>query len=116
LRRKRLIAGDLLSAKGKCQFTENLVEAAACDEAGGNMPVCGAGEAASIRAAAPNAFLTVAVGINNPEVASGLEAIRASFAAMRNGADGIYTGMSIGVVAEMARESIPVIGHVGYIP
>ena len=35
---------------------------------------------------------------------------------MADGADAIYTGMSTAVVAEMSRESIPVVGHVGYVP
>src|SRR3954469_8838553 len=35
---------------------------------------------------------------------------------MNMGADAVYSAMSTKVVEVMARESIPVIGHIGYVP
>ncbi len=44
------------------------------------------------------------------------EAMRAAFAAMADGAVTVYCAMSAGVVERLAREGIPVIGHVGLVP
>ena len=35
---------------------------------------------------------------------------------MNLGADAVYSGMSMKVVEAMAREYIPVIGHIGFVP
>ena len=43
-------------------------------------------------------------------------AIREGFRAMEIGADGIYFSGGLNIVEAMAREGIPVTGHVGYVP
>ena len=110
---------DLLNLKGVRQLTEVLVrteeEAIACEEARIDLLITVAGEQArKIRAAAPNTFLTM--GILYGDCASPTEAVRAGFAALKDGADAVYACMSIPYIAAMAQEGIPVVGHVGLVP
>lgn len=116
----KLTLQDLREAKGKRQLAEVLTiepdEARACEAAGVDMLVTSQEHTRTIREAAPNTFLVSGLGIHDPEIVTAADAIRASFKAINDGADAIYTGMSVAVVAEMARESIPVVGHVGYVP
>ncbi|RKX45889.1 MAG: 3-methyl-2-oxobutanoate hydroxymethyltransferase, partial [Verrucomicrobia bacterium] len=70
----------------------------------------------AIREAAPNTFLTVGSGINDPELASEEGAIAHGFQALADGADAVYTGLSCERIRAMSREKIPCIGHVGYVP
>ena len=117
---KKLTLKDLREAKGRRQLTEVLTtdidEARACETAGIDMLVTAKQFTKAMREAAPNTFLISGLGIQDPEVCTGADAIRAGFEAMADGADAVYTGMSIEVIAEMAREYIPVVGHVGYVP
>ncbi|MDA1045284.1 MAG: 3-methyl-2-oxobutanoate hydroxymethyltransferase [Verrucomicrobia bacterium] len=117
---KKWTIQGIFDAKGKQQlseiYTESKDEARAAEEAGIDMIVTPIEHASKVRAGAPNTFLILGMGVNNPNVCNGTEAIRKGFEAIQAGADAVYCGMSVGVVAEMAKESIPVIGHVGYIP
>lgn len=115
----RMTVKELLDLKGQRQLTEVLVtmpeEAAACEAAGIDLLVTGlGGRAKEIREAAPNTFLTL--GLRYGECASAEEAIRAGFKALDAGADAVYACMSTDFIAAMAREGIPVVGHVGLIP
>jgi 3-methyl-2-oxobutanoate hydroxymethyltransferase len=119
--RKKLTIHDLFQAKKqKTQLTEiftmDLIEAQACDEAGIDILVTMTSSLKAIREAAPNTFLVAADEINHPQIANKDAAVSAGFQAMNNGADAIYTGLSCKCVKAMAREKIPVIGHVGYVP
>ena len=64
-------------------------------------------------AAAPNSFLSAATphGLPSPE-----EAIRVGFRALETGASSVYCSASAFIVAAMAREGIPVVGHLGLVP
>ncbi|MEZ4870623.1 MAG: 3-methyl-2-oxobutanoate hydroxymethyltransferase [Caldilineaceae bacterium] len=115
----RLTVKEFLDLKGKRQLTEVLVttpeEAAACEAAGIDLIITGlGGRVKEIRDAAPNTFLTL--GLRYGDCASGEEAIRAGFKALDAGADAVYACMSTEFIAGMAREGIPVVGHVGLIP
>ena len=116
----KLTVADLLACKGQRQLTEVLTtdpdEARACQEAGIDMLVSPQQFTRQIAEAAPDTFLIAGLGINDPDIVTPADAIRASFRAMSDGADAIYTGLSLPVVAAMANESIPVVGHVGYVP
>jgi len=119
--KKKLTLYDLFQAKKQKQQltevnTDDPLEAAACEAAGVDMIVTCAPNTRMIRAAAPNTFLTAAYGINDPEIASEDAAIAAGFQALTDGADAIYTGLSCERVKALAREKIPCIGHVGYVP
>ena len=110
---------ELLNLKGVRQLSEVLVrteeEALACEEAGIDLLITVAGEQArKIRAAAPNTFLTM--GILYGECTSPSEAIKAGFAALKDGADAVYACMSIPFIEAMSKEGIPVVGHVGLVP
>ncbi len=117
---KKLTIQDLYDGKGKKQFTETYthcpLEARAAEEAGIDIIVTCMRFAPVVREAAPNTLMTVGMGIHDPNMCNATEAIRESFKAMQLGADMIYCGMSVDTVGEMAREHIPVIGHVGYVP
>jgi 3-methyl-2-oxobutanoate hydroxymethyltransferase len=67
-----------------------------------------------IRAAAPTAFLSV--GMPHGAVSSPHEAVRLGFEMMQRGADAVYCSHSPYFVEAMAREGIPVTGHVGLVP
>ena len=64
-------------------------------------------------AAAPNSFLSAATphGLASPE-----EAIRVAFRALELGASSVYCSASPFIVEAMARERIPVVGHLGMVP
>ena len=64
-------------------------------------------------AAAPNGFLSAATphGLASPE-----EAIRVAFRALEAGASSVYCSASPFIISAMAREGIPVVGHLGLVP
>ncbi len=120
--RKKLTVHDLLKLKkspNKRQLTEVFVEtpqeAAACEAAGIDMLVCMGDEIGkSIREAAPTCFVTMA--ISRALAVSEKATLEAGFRQLSNGADAVYTSMSSHRVSQMAREKIPVVGHVGFVP
>lgn len=110
---------DLFDLKGKRQlaqiFVSTVAEAVAAEEAGIEMiMVPERFDVKGIRAAAPNAFMTV--GIKYGQYPSAEESIRGGFRALDNGADATYFGGSIKFIEAMAEQGIPVVGHVGFIP
>jgi 3-methyl-2-oxobutanoate hydroxymethyltransferase len=117
----KLTIHDLFEAKkiGKT-FTEirtsDLREAVACAEAGVEIIMCMKEDLPIIRPAVPNVFIIAAHNVNLPEVCGPSEAVRAGFELMNMGADAVYSAMSTQVVEVMSRESIPVIGHIGFVP
>jgi hypothetical protein len=64
-------------------------------------------------AAAPDSFLSAATphGSASPE-----EAIRIAFRALEIGASAVYCSASPFIIEAMARERIPVVGHLGMVP
>jgi len=115
----KLTVKDLFALKGKRQLTEiyvrNAKEAAACEAAGIDMLITSErSDTQSIRAAAPNTFLTI--GQAYGDYTSAPEAVGSAFRALRNGADAVYSGSSLGFVKAIADEGIPVVGHVGFVP
>lgn len=110
---------DLQSKKGTHKWLQMHVdspaEAAAAVEAGIEILSCDPGETLkSIRAAAPLAFISA--GMFHGTASSPEEAIRAGFAIMEDGADTVYCSSSPQFIEAMAREGIPVTGHVGLVP
>jgi 3-methyl-2-oxobutanoate hydroxymethyltransferase len=115
---KKLTIKDLFDLKGKRQLTEvhpaNEEECRACEAAGIDMLIV-EHQVEMVRRGAPNTFLTV--GAMTPEVAcSDAGAIRVGIDRLTRGADAVYTGQSLDRVRAMAREKIPVVGHVGLVP
>ncbi len=121
--RKKYTVHDLRLLKGKRCLTHIHVkspeEAAAAEEAGVDLMSCSfdSPEAQArlprLVAAAPNSFLSAATphGLASPE-----EAIRVGFRALELGASSVYCSASPTIIEAMAREGLPVVGHLGLVP
>jgi 3-methyl-2-oxobutanoate hydroxymethyltransferase len=96
--------------------TSDLREALACAEAGVEIIMCMKEDLPVIRPAVPDVFIIAAHNVNLPEVCGADQAVGAAFELMNLGADAVYSAMSLKVVEVMARESIPVVGHIGFVP
>lgn len=110
---------ELRAGKGRRKWLQVHVdsgpEAAAAVEAGILVISCEPDHTLEpIRAAAPGAF--VSAGMPHGAVASPDEAVRLGFEILRRGADAVYCSHSPRFIEAMARESIPVTGHVGLVP
>jgi 3-methyl-2-oxobutanoate hydroxymethyltransferase len=117
----KLTIHDLFAAKKSGRtFTEirtsNLQEAIACSEAGVEMIMCMEEDLPAIRPAVPDVFIIAAHSVNDPRAASPEQAVSAGFRLMNAGADAVYSALSMKCVEAMAREYIPVIGHIGFVP
>lgn len=121
--RKKYTVYELQQLKGKRCLTHIHVkspeEAAAAEQAGVDLMSCSfdSPEAQArlplLAAAAPNSFLSAATphGLASPE-----EAIRVAFRALEIGASSVYCSASPFIIEAMARERIPVEGHLGMVP
>ncbi len=121
--RKKYTVYDLQQLKGKRCLTHIHVkspeEATAAEEAGVDLMSCSfdSPEAQArlpkLVEAAPNSFLSCATphGLASPE-----EAIRIAFQALEIGASSVYCSASPFIIEAMARERIPVVGHLGMVP
>ena len=120
---KKYSVCDLRQLKGKRCLTHVYVkspeEAAAAEAAGIDLLSCSFDTAAAqarlplLVAAAPKSFLSGATphGMASPE-----EAIRIAFRALELGASSVYCSASPWMIEAMAREGIPVVGHLGMVP
>ena len=121
--RKKYTVYDLQQLKGKRVLTHIHVkspdEAAAAAAAGIDLMSCSFDSPESqarlpeLVAAAPHSFLSGATphGLASPE-----EAIRVGFKALELGASSVYCSASPFIIEAMAREGIPVVGHLGLVP
>ena len=121
--RKKFTVHDLRQLKGRRVLTHIHVkspeEAAAAETAGIDILSCSfdSPEAQArlphLVAAAPTAFLSGSTphGMATPE-----EAIRTGFRALELGASSVYCSGSPFLIEAMAREGIPVVGHIGMVP
>lgn len=121
--RKKYTVYDLQQLKGKRCLTHIHVkspeEAAAAEQAGVDLMSCSfdSPEAQArlpkIVASAPNSFISAATphGLASPE-----EAVRVAFRALEIGASSVYCSASPFIIEAMARERIPVVGHLGMVP
>ncbi|ASJ71964.1 3-methyl-2-oxobutanoate hydroxymethyltransferase [Granulosicoccus antarcticus] len=109
---------DMRSAKGQrklVQVTANTAdEAMAVQEAGIDMMICDAANAHIVRAANPTTFCTAAVKLT--EHATTDDIMREAYRVMHLGVDAIITPRSFKTVEILAREDIPVMGHLGLVP
>lgn len=121
--RKKYTVHDLRQLKGKRILTHIHVkspdEAAAAEEAGVDLMSCSFDSPESqarlplLVAAAPQSFLSAATPHG---LASREEAIRVAFRALEAGAGSVYCSASPWIIEGMAREGIPVVGHLGLVP
>jgi 3-methyl-2-oxobutanoate hydroxymethyltransferase len=120
---KKYSVYDLRQLKGKRCLTHIHVkspeEAAAAEAADIDLLSCSFDTPASkarfplLVAAAPRSFISGATphGLASPE-----EAIRVGFQALELGASSVYCSASPWMIEAMAREGIPVVGHLGMVP
>jgi len=120
---KKYSVYDLRQLKGKRCLTHVHVkspeEAAAAEAAGIDLLSCSFDSPESqarlpfLVAAAPKSFISGATphGLASPE-----EAIRIGFRALEMGASSVYCSASPWIIEAMAREQIPVVGHLGMVP
>lgn len=111
---------DLRAMKGRRQLTMlryfSLDEAAAAEQAGIDI----ASVPAAIlldplyRSVAPSIFSMT--GLTHLEAGTPEDYLRWSGDAINRGADAVYCSGSLGTVEYLAREHIPVVGHVGLVP
>lgn len=110
---------DLHRLKGTKKFlqlhVDNELEAAAAEAVGIEILSCESDHTLRpIRAAAPTAFISA--GLQERIIASAEMGIRMGFEAMNGGADSVYCSSSPRIIEAMAREGIPVTGHIGLVP
>ncbi len=120
---KKYTISELRSLKGKRRLTHLHVkspeEAAAAEEAGIDLLSCSFDSSESqarlplLVQAAPTRFISTATPHG---LASSEEAIRIGFKAMELGASSVYCSASPLIVEAMAREGLPVVGHLGMVP
>lgn len=115
----KLSVRDIRALKGQRQLAElnvmSVEQAAAAEAAGIEMIVSGSlANRAAYRAAAPDTHFCF--GLIYGHYVNADEARRAAFEALEAGADSIYCAMHFDVIEAMAREGIPVVGHVGLVP
>src|SRR5437773_6601614 len=120
---KKYSVYDLRQLKGKRCLThvhvKSAEEAAAVEAAEIDLLSCSFDTPASqarlplLAAAAPKSFISAATphGLASPE-----EAIRVAFRALELGASSVYCSASPYIIEAMARERIPVVGHLGMVP
>lgn len=121
--RKKYTVYDLRGLKGKRCLTHIHVkspeEAAAAEAAGIDLMSCPFDTPAAqarlpeLASAAPTSFLS---GSTPHGLASREEAIRIGFRALELGASSVYCSASPHIIEAMARERIPVVGHLGMVP
>lgn len=109
---------DMQAAKGNrklVQVTANTAEEALAVEAAGiDMLICDAANTQIVREANRTTFCTAAIKMT--EFATTDEIMREAFRVLHLGADAIITPRSFHVVETLAREGIPVMGHLGLVP
>ena len=120
---KKYSVYDLRQLKGKRCLVHVHVkspeEAAAAEAAGIDLLSCSFDSPASqarlplIVAAAPKSFIS---GATPHGLASRETAIRVGFQALELGASSVYCSASPWIIEAMARERIPVVGHLGMVP
>lgn len=119
--RKRPTIADVRANKGKYQYTmmrvENWEELAAAEEAGIDMVsvppemLCDR----RFRSVGPSLFAVPGLALYSAPAVTD-DYLRWAFRMMEAGADAVYCAAAFDTVERIAKDNIPVIGHVGLIP
>ena len=94
--------------------TNTSEEAEAAARAGLDLMIANAHNVAAVREGNNELFLTAALGL--PDYPTADDVLRGAFKALEQGADAILTARSMDIVEMLAREEIPVMGHLGLVP
>lgn len=109
---------DMREAKGKrklVQVTANTAEEAMAVEAAGiDMMICDAANAHIVRETNKTTFCTAAVKLTEHPTVDDI--MREAYRVLHLGVDAIITPRSFKTVEALAREDIPVMGHLGLVP
>jgi 3-methyl-2-oxobutanoate hydroxymethyltransferase len=116
---RSLTVADLVRLKGSgrqvAQVTaETADEAAAAEAAGIEMVICRAANVSRVREGSKRVFVTAALGF--AEAVTPDEILRSAFTAATSGADAVLSSRSPETIKLIAREQIPVMGHLGFVP
>ncbi len=115
---RSVTVADMQAQKGRRKWTQVTAnteeEAAAAAEAGIDMIICNSANVERVRAGNDTLFLTAAITI--PDFPTTEDIMREAFRALGLGADAVMTARSMDVVRALAREDIPVMGHLGLVP
>lgn len=118
--RKRPTVANLRALKGKRQLTMlrvmTLNEAEAAEQAGIDFVSVPAEVVthARYRSVAPTLFSMT--GLTHLEAGTRDDYLRFALTMMNSGADAVYCSGSTDTIAHLAREHVPVVGHVGLVP
>ena len=116
--KRNITVGDIIEAKGKkvlTQVTANTsLEAKAAEEAGFDMIIGSASNVKKIREGSKILFYTAALELHNYPTPD--DVLRGAFKALESGADAVMTARSMDVVSMLAKEDVPVMGHLGLVP
>ncbi len=116
--KRTVTVGDIIEAKGKKILTQvtanNSLEAKAAEEAGFDMIIGSASNVKKVREGSKSLFYTAALELHNYPTAE--DVLRGAFKALENGADAVMTARSMDVVSMLAKEDVPVMGHLGLVP
>jgi 3-methyl-2-oxobutanoate hydroxymethyltransferase len=119
MNRTRRTVADMLAMKGKRQmkmlYVDTIDEASAAAEAGIDiLSIIDPVWTPDMRQAAGNCF--VQVGLLYGQLCTFEDYLRAAHRAMQAGGDCVYCAASLDTIEKLAKEGIPVVGHVGLIP
>ena len=118
LAQRNLTIADLKTSKGKKKFTQVRVntinEASAATEAGIDMIISNAKNIKLVRKGADKLFLTASLFWE--EFITKEEILKGAFKALENGADAVFTPRNAEIIEMLAKEDIPVMGHLGLVP
>ena len=116
--KRTVTVGDIIEAKGKKILTQvtanNSLEAKAAEEAGFDMIIGSASNVKKVREGSKCLFYTAALELHNYPTAE--DVLRGAFKALENGADAVMTARSMDIVSMLAKEDVPVMGHLGLVP
>ena len=116
--KRTITVGDLIKYKGQKKFTQvtanTTLEARAAEEAGFDMVIGSASNVKEVREGSKTLFLTAALALHEYQTAD--DVLRGAFTSLENGADAIMTPRSMEIVNMLAKEDIPVMGHLGLVP
>ena len=116
--RRNLTVADIIALKGvrklsqTCPGTEE--EAAACEEVGIDVLNTSDADLPSVRAGAPETFTIADLPMTAHHTPDDI--LRAAVKAAEAGADAVYTPRSLAMVEMLAKEGLPVQGHLGLVP
>ena len=115
---RTVTVADMQAQKGKRRWTQVTAnspeEALAAHEADLDMIICNSANVEAVRSVNTPQFLTAAIGL--PDFATIDDVLREAFRSLSLGADAVLTARSMDVVRALAREDIPVMGHLGLVP